>query len=66
MGRPPEGLRGPGDEPAGDGIPNLMKYALGLPPMTPGTGHLPVQEVRSLEVDGVEAEYLTLAFTRTR
>ena len=62
--RPPEGQRGPLDEPAGDGIPNVLKYALGLSPMTPGTRDLPIQEVRNLEVDGEQADYLTLTFTR--
>lgn len=30
---PDESLRGPYDSPAGDGIPNLLKYATGLAPM---------------------------------
>jgi len=31
--KPPEGQRGPLDEPAGDGMSNLLKYALGLKPL---------------------------------
>ncbi|NDV62890.1 hypothetical protein G0Q06_10545 [Puniceicoccales bacterium CK1056] len=31
--KPPEGLRGPLDEPAGDGVSNLFKYAFGLLPL---------------------------------
>ena len=33
--KPPEGQRGPLDEPAGDGVNNLLKYALGLKPLIP-------------------------------
>jgi hypothetical protein len=33
--RPPVGQRGPLDTPAGDGMSNLLKYALGLKPLTP-------------------------------
>jgi len=39
--RPPEGQRGPEDEPAGDGMSNLLKYALGLSPMTPSASAAP-------------------------
>ena len=31
-------LWGVNDSPAGDGVPNLMKYALGLPPLIPAAG----------------------------
>ena len=30
-------ISGPDATPAGDGIANLVKYALGLPPLTPAT-----------------------------
>lgn len=33
--KPPAGQRGPLDQPAGDGVSNLLKYALGLLPMVP-------------------------------
>jgi hypothetical protein len=33
--KPPEGQRGLLDKPAGDGMSNLLKYALGLKPLTP-------------------------------
>ena len=62
--RPPEGQRGPMDQPAGDGIPNAMKYALGLSPMAPGTANLAFQQIERLDVNGTEADYLTLTFTR--
>jgi hypothetical protein len=32
--KPPAGQRGPLDEPAGDGMSNLLKYAFGLKPLT--------------------------------
>ncbi len=40
--KPAEGLRGPYDTPAGDGMTNLLKYALGLKPMTPSADAAPV------------------------
>src|SRR5690606_1834121 len=33
--KPPQGQRGHDDKPAGDGMSNLLKYALGLKPLTP-------------------------------
>lgn len=33
----PAGLRGPMDTPAGDGLPNLLKFFAGLEPMVPGS-----------------------------
>lgn len=33
----PAGERGPGDMPARDGLPNLLKFLLGLDPMTPAS-----------------------------
>ncbi len=39
--KPPEGRRGPADDPAGDGMSNLLKYALGLMPMTPSAEAAP-------------------------
>jgi hypothetical protein len=39
--KPPEGERGPQDTPAGDGMTNLLKYALGLMPMTPSADAVP-------------------------
>ena len=35
------GLRTPLASPAGDGVTNLMKFALGVPPMASATAHLP-------------------------
>jgi hypothetical protein len=45
--------------PAGDGIPNLMKYALDLPPELPGIGGLPVSSTTS----SYNNTYLTLTYT---
>lgn len=38
----PEDMRGPLDAPAGDDIANILKFAMGIEPMTPGHGVLPV------------------------
>lgn len=37
----PVNQRGALDTPAGDGVTNLMKFALGVPPMASATAHLP-------------------------
>ncbi len=55
-----EAISGPGADPAGDGIANAIKYALGMDPRVPATADLPVEEIR--EIDG--ERYLTLTFTR--
>ncbi len=47
-------------DPDGDGIPNLLEYALNLSPTTPGVTGLPT--VGKTVVDG--STYLTLTFTR--
>jgi len=55
--RPPVDQRGPLDTPAGDGMSNLLKYALGLKPLTP------------YENDGLRLAYVsgnTLALEVTR
>jgi hypothetical protein len=39
--KPPAGQRGLLDQPAGDGMCNLLKYALGLKPLTPSTEKVP-------------------------
>ncbi|TVR49620.1 MAG: hypothetical protein EA425_11775 [Puniceicoccaceae bacterium] len=39
--RPPEGLRGPEDQPAGDGLGNLYKYLVGLLPLVPSAEAAP-------------------------
>jgi hypothetical protein len=52
-------LSGDDGEPAEDGVPNLLKYALGLPPKTPATSGLP--SVGSISTGG--KSYLSLSFT---
>ena len=52
-------LSGDTGEPAMDGIPNLMKYALGLNANTPSASNLPVPG--QLSING--KTYLTLTFT---
>lgn len=52
-----------GAEPAGDGVPNLIKYALGLDPFTPATSdELPMGNIQQA-LDG--QDYLTLTVNRT-
>lgn len=58
--RADESISGPDGDPRGDGTPNLLKYALGLPPRVNGTARLPGPKVRDFEGKG----YLTLTFTR--
>lgn len=54
-------VSGPNATPAGDGIPNLMKYALGLNPKTNGTAGLPsMTTARGVGV----ATYLALKYTK--
>ncbi len=48
--------------PAGDGIPNLLKYALNLDPHAPETIRLPEAEVVSSD----DVDYLTLSFSRLK
>ena len=52
-------VSGDNGEPAQDGIPNLMKYALGLNPNTPAEAGLPVPGRMALN----GKTYLTLTFT---
>jgi len=47
-------------DPAGDGIPNLMKYALYLNPWTTGVSGLPVEAITTTG----NADYLTLTYTQ--
>jgi len=47
-------------EPAGDGIPNLLKYALGLNPKSDGAGGLPVAGMATTG----SGSYLTLTYTQ--
>ena len=47
--------------PAGDGIPNLMKYALGANPLSASTTVLPMVSVQTISGQ----QYLTLTFTHS-
>ncbi len=53
-------ISGPNAAPAGDGISNLLKYALGLNPKTSGVAGLP--QVSTTRVGG--QNYLTLTYTK--
>ncbi len=56
----PEGMRGPSDDPDGDGIPNLLEYALGLNPLAPDLGGLPAGAIETVDA----TSYLTLTVNR--
>jgi len=56
--KPAPGLRGPDDTPAGDGVPNLFKYALGLLPLTPSANAMP-----RLVYEG---DYMAIEVTRAK
>lgn len=55
----PENQRGPLDNPTGDGLSNLLKFALGLDPAVSGTAG---KTVGTADVDGVI--YPTFSYTR--
>ena len=57
----PEGQRGALDTPAHDGIANLLKYALGVPPLADARAHLPVPSLHSA---GGQPAVLALVFAR--
>lgn len=63
--RPPEGLRGPHDQPAADGMTNLLKYFLGLMPLTSSRDAAPQVVVVPKTTDGVDREYLAVEFERS-
>lgn len=53
-------ISGPLGDATGAGIPNLLKYALGIPPKRPGNAGMPTGSVAQ---DG-GSKYLTLTYTR--
>jgi hypothetical protein len=57
----PESQRGPDSTPAGDGVPNLVKYAIGVGPLDSAAGRIP-QEV--LESTADDENYPTVCFVR--
>jgi len=57
----PEDQRGPDATPAGDDVPNLVKYAIGIGPLDSAAGRIP-QEV--LESDVEDETYPTVCFVR--
>jgi len=54
------GISGDTADPAGDGIPNLMKYALDLDPMANGSGGLPAGSM--MAIGG--SNYIVLTYTQ--
>lgn len=64
--QPPPDQRGPLDEPANDGVSNLLKYAFGLLPMVPSADAKPrVVVVTALDPLNVERDYLGIEFWRS-
>lgn len=57
-------VSGPEADPDGDGIENLVEYALGLDPRQPGVDGLPVTGLGSFTVGGETDQYLILEVTR--
>jgi len=57
----PEAQRGPDATPAGDGVPNLVKYAIGIGPLDSAAGRIP-QSVLESTVD--DETYPTVCFVR--
>ncbi|HSP42806.1 MAG TPA: hypothetical protein VLO11_08050 [Luteolibacter sp.] len=57
----PENQRGPLDTPAGDGVPNLVKFAVGVGPLESAAGRIP-QEVLESTVN--DESYPTVCFVR--
>lgn len=55
-------ISGPLGDATGAGIPNLIKYALGIPPKQPGNAGLPTGDVQ----DYGPSDYLTLVYTRDK
>lgn len=55
-------ISGPLGDATGAGIPNLIKYALGIPPKQPGNAGLPTGDVE----DYGASDYLTLVYTRDK
>ena len=51
-------------DPDGDGLTNLMEYALGADPLSISLGVLPTAGTQSLSVGGILGTYLTLTYTR--
>lgn len=59
----PAGQRGYTDNPAGDGVPNLTKFVMGMNGNAPDVSRLPVREVKTgaeLGLAGNTSRYLTL------
>lgn len=54
-----EGISGLGATPAGAGVPNAVKFLMGLDPKVPSREALPVESVQDVD----DADYLTLTFT---
>ena len=52
------------DDPDGDGIVNLMEYALSSNPIATSRGDLPQIAMQTLDLEDQPKEYITYSFTR--
>ena len=52
------------DDPDGDGLNNLLEYALGSNPLQPSLEDSPTASTGTLVVDGISGNYLSLSFNR--
>lgn len=59
----PEGQRGANDTPAGDGVANIIKYALGVSPLESANARLPSKVV---EGQGGDTGFPTVSFIRIK
>jgi len=57
-------ISGPHADPDGDGVKNLLEYALGRNPLAASRAGLPTVSRQTFTVDGQQGTYLTLTFTK--
>lgn len=62
--KPPEEKRGFLDDPAGDALPNMLKYAFGLMPMVPSTHLRPA--ILTVHSSETSQDHLAMEFVRSK
>jgi hypothetical protein len=60
-----EAHSGPHADPGGFGVPNLVRYALGLDPRNPDRAGF-LADIRFVSTNGTEREYFTVTYNRNR